>query len=72
MLTKNSQHRRKRNSNRLKNIGEIDPLNIEDYIARDGYMALGKVLTEMTQKIQFKRLAIPACVVVVALVFPLV
>ena len=32
----------------LKNIGEIDPLNIEDYIALDGYMALGKVLTEMT------------------------
>lgn len=32
----------------LKNIGEIDPLNIEDYIARDGYLALGKVLTEMT------------------------
>lgn len=32
----------------LKNIGEIDPLNIEDYIARNGYMALGKVLTEMT------------------------
>ena len=32
----------------LKNIGEIDPLNIEEYIARDGYMALGKVLTEMS------------------------
>ncbi|QRN83673.1 NADH-quinone oxidoreductase subunit NuoF [Chloroflexota bacterium] len=32
----------------LKNIGVIDPLNIEDYIALDGYMALGKVLTEMT------------------------
>ena len=32
----------------LKNIGEIDPLNIEEYIARDGYLALGKVLTEMT------------------------
>ena len=32
----------------LKNIGEIDPLNIEDYIAHDGYLALGKVLTEMT------------------------
>lgn len=32
----------------LKNIGEIDPFNIEEYIARDGYMALGKVLTEMT------------------------
>jgi len=32
----------------LKNIGEIDPLNIEEYIARDGYMALGRVLTEMS------------------------
>jgi (2Fe-2S) ferredoxin len=31
----------------LKDIGEIDPLNIEEYIARDGYMALDKVLTEM-------------------------
>jgi len=32
----------------LKNIGEIDPFNIEEYIARDGYMALGKVLTTMS------------------------
>ena len=32
----------------LKNIGEIDPLNIEEYIARDGYLGLGKVLTTMT------------------------
>jgi NADH:ubiquinone oxidoreductase subunit F (NADH-binding)/(2Fe-2S) ferredoxin len=32
----------------LKNIGEIDPLNIEEYIACDGYLALGRVLTEMT------------------------
>lgn len=32
----------------LRNIGIIDPRNIEDYFARDGYMALGKVLTEMT------------------------
>ncbi|MGQ9472806.1 MAG: NADH-quinone oxidoreductase subunit NuoF [Candidatus Caldatribacteriaceae bacterium] len=32
----------------LRNSGFIDPLNIEDYIARDGYMALAKVLTEMT------------------------
>lgn len=32
----------------LQNIGKIDPRNIEDYIALDGYMALGKVLTEMT------------------------
>lgn len=32
----------------LNHVGVIDPLNIEEYIARDGYMALGKVLTEMT------------------------
>jgi NADH:ubiquinone oxidoreductase subunit F (NADH-binding)/Pyruvate/2-oxoacid:ferredoxin oxidoreductase delta subunit len=32
----------------LKNIGEIDPFNIEEYIARDGYLALGKALTEMS------------------------
>ena len=31
----------------LRNIGEIDPAAIEDYINRDGYKALGKVLTEM-------------------------
>jgi len=31
----------------LKNCGVIDPENIEDYIAADGYQALGKVLTEM-------------------------
>jgi NADH:ubiquinone oxidoreductase subunit F (NADH-binding)/(2Fe-2S) ferredoxin/Pyruvate/2-oxoacid:ferredoxin oxidoreductase delta subunit len=32
----------------LRNVGVVDPLNIEDYIANDGYIALGKVLTEMT------------------------
>ena len=32
----------------LRNCGVIDPLRIEEYIARDGYQALGKVLTEMT------------------------
>lgn len=32
----------------LQNIGEIDPRNIEDYFAFDGYMAVGKVLTEMS------------------------
>lgn len=32
----------------LRNIGVIDPTNIEEYIAHDGYMALGKVLGEMT------------------------
>jgi len=31
----------------LRNCGIIDPENIGDYIARDGYFALGKVLTEM-------------------------
>jgi NADH:ubiquinone oxidoreductase subunit F (NADH-binding)/(2Fe-2S) ferredoxin len=30
----------------LRNCGVIDPENIEDYIAEDGYQALGKVLTE--------------------------
>ncbi|GMQ63118.1 NADH-ubiquinone oxidoreductase-F iron-sulfur binding region domain-containing protein [Vallitalea maricola] len=32
----------------LRNCGFIDPSNIDEYIARDGYHALGKVLTEMT------------------------
>jgi len=32
----------------LRNCGVIDPLKIEEYIARDGYQALAKVLTEMT------------------------
>jgi len=31
----------------LRNCGKIDPNNIEDYIAEDGYMALAKVMTEM-------------------------
>ena len=32
----------------LRNCGVIDPTNIEEYIARDGYQALAKVLTQMT------------------------
>ena len=32
----------------LRNCGVIDPEKIDDYIAEDGYAALGKVLTEMT------------------------
>ncbi len=32
----------------LRNCGQIDPENIEDYLATDGYMALGKVLSEMS------------------------
>lgn len=31
----------------LRNIGEIDPLEIEDYLERDGYKALKKVLFKM-------------------------
>jgi NADH:ubiquinone oxidoreductase subunit F (NADH-binding)/(2Fe-2S) ferredoxin len=32
----------------LRNCGFIDPENIDEYIARDGYFALGTVLSEMT------------------------
>ena len=32
----------------LRNCGVIDPEDIDEYIAMDGYAALGKVLTEMT------------------------
>ena len=32
----------------LKNRGVIDPENIDEYIARDGYVGLGKALLEMT------------------------
>jgi len=31
----------------LRNCGKIDPHNIEEYIAEDGYQALAKVITEM-------------------------
>jgi len=34
----------------LRNCGLIDPENISEYIAVDGYLALGKVLTEMSQE----------------------
>ncbi len=32
----------------LRNLGHIDPDNIEDYVARDGYQSVVKVLTKMT------------------------
>jgi NADH-quinone oxidoreductase subunit F len=32
----------------LRNCGEINPNNIEEYLAVDGYQALGKVLSQMT------------------------
>ena len=35
----------------LRNVGLIDPENIEEYIARDGYFALGKVLNEMPEEL---------------------
>ena len=34
----------------LRNCGIINPLNIEEYIGRDGYLGLGKALTEMTRE----------------------
>lgn len=38
---------KKQNRTALRNCGVIDPENIDEYIARDGYKALEKVLTEM-------------------------
>ncbi len=38
----------KQNRIALRNCGYINPDNIEEYIARDGYQAMGKVLLEMT------------------------
>jgi NADH:ubiquinone oxidoreductase subunit F (NADH-binding)/NAD-dependent dihydropyrimidine dehydrogenase PreA subunit/(2Fe-2S) ferredoxin len=32
----------------MKDLGQIDPMEIDDYIAVGGYLALAKVLTEMT------------------------
>src|SRR6056297_912464 len=34
----------------LRNCGFIDPENIDEYIARDGYFAMGKCLKEMSQQ----------------------
>jgi NADH:ubiquinone oxidoreductase subunit F (NADH-binding) len=30
----------------LRNVGKIDPLNIEDYISEDGYLALAQVISD--------------------------
>ncbi|EJW93558.1 protein HymB, partial [gut metagenome] len=40
----------------LRNCGFIDPENINEYIARDGYMALGKALIEMTPEETIKEI----------------
>lgn len=39
---------KKQHRNVLKNCGKIDPENIFEYIGNSGYLALAKVLTEMT------------------------
>ncbi|PKM73154.1 MAG: NADH-quinone oxidoreductase subunit NuoF [Firmicutes bacterium HGW-Firmicutes-16] len=44
----NTDFYRKQKRVALENCGVIDPENINEYIAYDGYMALAKVLTEMT------------------------
>ena len=41
---------RKQNRVALRNCGVIDPENINEYIARDGYKALAKCLTELSQQ----------------------
>jgi NADH-quinone oxidoreductase subunit F len=38
----------------LRNCGRIDPENIEEYIAHDGYQALGKVLSSMAPEEVFE------------------
>ncbi len=40
----------------LRNCGFINPENIDEYIARDGYIALGKALTEMTPESVIKEI----------------
>ncbi len=40
----------------LKNRGLLDPENIDEYIGRDGYKALAKVLTSMTPKETIKEI----------------
>ena len=41
----------------LENCGVIDPENINEYIAYDGYQALGKVLSEMTPQDVIKEIS---------------
>jgi NADH:ubiquinone oxidoreductase subunit F (NADH-binding) len=40
----------------LRNCGLIDPENINEYLAADGYEALGKVLLEMTPEEAIKKI----------------
>ena len=52
----------------LRNCGVIDPENIDEYIAFDGYKALAKALTEMTPEAGHRHevLARPGCAAVAA------
>src|SRR6056297_2304673 len=34
----------------LRNCGFIDPVNVDEYIGRDGYMALGRCINDMSQQ----------------------
>ena len=45
----------------LRNCGIIDPENIDEYIARDGYEALAKALTAMTPEQVIDEVKPPAC-----------
>ncbi|MBD3305135.1 NADH-quinone oxidoreductase subunit NuoF [candidate division KSB3 bacterium] len=47
-LPKMTKHLQEQQKIVLKNCGAINPELIEEYIAADGYMAVGKALTEMT------------------------
>jgi len=47
MALENIEFYKKQKRIALRNCGVIDPENIDEYIAFDGYKALGKVLTEM-------------------------
>ncbi len=42
----------------LRNRGLVDPEKIDEYIARDGYKAMGKALTEMTPETIIKEISI--------------
>jgi len=46
----------------LERAGLIDPTSIEDYIIRDGYIALGKVVAEKTPAEESLNSKDPACV----------
>ena len=46
----------------MRNCGIINPENIEEYFAFDGYKALGKCLTELTSQEVIDIIRLPVCV----------